>query len=78
MRMIEKLASPGMEHAHQAGAGADEPGVLGQLLQGCGRSAKEQVVDGLLVAASDRPQLLRQSESHQEVMNGQEQALLLC
>jgi hypothetical protein len=60
--MIEELADPGMEHADHAQPTADEARVLGQLLQSCGGSAEEQVVDQLLMAASHRPQLLWQSE----------------
>jgi hypothetical protein len=78
VRMVEELAGPGVEYADHAQTSSDEPWVLGQLLQSCGGSAKEQIVDRLLMAASQRPQLLGQSESHQEVMNGQEQALLRC
>ena len=65
-------------YADHAQPSADEPWVLGQLLQSCGGRAKEQVVDQLLMAASQGTQLSGQSESHQEMMNGQEQVLLLC
>ncbi len=76
--MVEELAGPGMQYSHHAQTTSNEPWVLSQLQQSSGGSAKEQIVDQLLMAASQRPQLLWQSESHQEVMNGQEQVLLLC
>src|SRR5438552_17279501 len=76
--MIEELAGPGVEHADHAQTTADEARVLSQLLESSGGSAKEQIVDQLLMAASQSAQLLWQSESHQEVMNGQEQVLLFC
>ena len=59
VRMIEQLAGPGVEHADHAQAAADEAWVLGQLLEGCGGSAKEQIVDRLLMAARQRAQLVR-------------------
>ena len=66
--MIEELAGPGVQHADHAQTGADEAWVLGQLLQGCGGSAKEQVVDRLLMAAGQGAQLGGQGEGDQEVM----------
>lgn len=53
MGMIEELAGPGVEYAHHAGTTSHEAWVLSQKLQSCGGSAKEQIVDQLLMAAGD-------------------------
>src|SRR5438552_12642864 len=75
--MIEELAGPGMQYSNQAHTTSNEPWVLGQLQQGRGGSAKEQVVDRLLMAAGDRSQLGGQGEGDQEVRSGQQQLTLL-
>src|SRR5712691_12959306 len=75
--MIEELAGPGVEYSDHAEVGADEPRVLSQLLQSSGGSAKEQIVDQLLMAAGERAQLCGQGKGDKEVMSGQQQLLLL-
>jgi hypothetical protein len=57
VRMKEEVAGPGVEYADHAQTSSDEPWVMGQLVQGCGGSAKEQVVDQLSMTASQGPQL---------------------
>ena len=74
--MVEELAGPGVEYADHPEAGADEPWILSQLLQGRGGSAKEQVVDRLLIAARERAQLGGQGKGDQKVSNRQQQTLL--
>ncbi len=61
-----------MEHAHHADAAADESGIESQLLQGLGGSAKENVVERLLIAARKGSELSRQSEGHEEVSDRQQ------
>src|SRR5712691_6485696 len=74
--MIEELAGPGVEYSDHAQTTADEPWVLSQLLQSSGGSAKEQIVDHLLMAAGERAQLCGQGKGDQEVMSGKQQLLL--
>jgi hypothetical protein len=50
--MVEELAGPGVEHADHTWTTSNEPWVLSQLLESCGGSAQEQIVDQLLMVAS--------------------------
>ena len=50
-----------MQNAHHAQTTSDEARVLGQLLQSSGGSAKEQIVNSLLMTASQGAQLSGQS-----------------
>jgi len=77
VRVIAEISGPGVEHAHQTESATDKARVLGQLQQGLGGRAEEQVVDRLLLRASQGPQLGGQGEGDQEVRDGQQQLLLL-
>src|SRR5260370_17505932 len=67
VRMIEQLPGPGVEHADHPEAGADEARVLGQLQQSSGGSAKEQVIDRLLITAHDGAQLPGPGERYEQI-----------
>ena len=76
VRMIDELAGPGVQHAQQADSAADEARVLGQFQQRRGGSAKEQVVDQLLITAGEGAQLFREGEGDEEVIDGEQETLL--
>src|SRR5437899_2117755 len=76
VRMIDELAGPGVQHAQQADSAADEARVLGQVQQRRGGSAKEQVVDQLLITAGEGAQLFREGEGDEEVIDGEQETLL--
>ena len=76
--MVDEGARPGVQQTHHTEATADESWIEGQLSQRLGRSAKQNVVDRLLIAARDGSQLSGQREGHEEVSNGQQQVPLFC
>src|SRR2546427_11568473 len=76
VRMIDELAGPGVQHAQQADSAADEARVLGQFQQRRGGSAKEQVVDQLLITAGEGAQLFRGGEGDEGVIDGEKGNLL--
>ena len=55
--MVEQVAGPGMEHTYHPDLPAYKSWISGQSLGGLRRSAKEQVVNQLLVTAGDLAQL---------------------
>jgi hypothetical protein len=74
--VVAEVASPGMEDADEADLPADEARVLGQVLEGGGRSAEEEVVEGFLVGANDAPELAGQGEGEEKVGSGKQKVLL--
>lgn len=75
--MVDQGVRPGMEHTDHAERTAHEARVLGQLLRGRGRGAKEQPVDQFLVTTRDLAQVFRQGEGEQKIGDRQKQRLLL-
>jgi hypothetical protein len=55
--MVEQVAGPGVEHTYHANLPTHKAGISGQLLGSLGGSAEKQVVDQLLVVASELAQL---------------------
>jgi hypothetical protein len=78
VRMIAQVARPGMEHAHHRNPAADESWVQSQCLYSLGGGPKQEVVHRLLVAACQRPELIRERKGHQEMGDRQQQTLLVC
>ena len=74
--MIAQITGPGLEDADHANLTADKARVMSELLQRFGGGTKEQVVDGLLFGARQRPQRTRQGERQQKVGYGQKQIAL--
>src|SRR5262249_40486984 len=77
VRMEDQISGPGVEHADNADATADEPWIESQLLQSLGGSAKQNVVERLLIRTRQGSQFFRQSKGDQEGSNSQQQVLLL-
>ena len=59
MRMISQRPAPGVQDPDQAQLSADEARIVGQVLGGRGRGAKEAIIDQRLMLACDRPQRRR-------------------
>lgn len=74
--MVGEVASPGVQDAHHTNAAAEKLRVLSQLLRSGGRGAKEQVVDGFLLAARQGTEGGREGESEQKVGHRQQHILL--
>src|SRR5215467_13056208 len=55
VRMVDQISGPGVEHADHADATADEPWIESQLLQSLGGSAKQNVVERLLICTCQGP-----------------------
>ena len=53
VRVVSQVASPGMQHAHDANLAAKPTWIEGQLLGGSCRGFEEQIVEQFLVRASD-------------------------
>jgi hypothetical protein len=66
-----------VKHTQHPELSAQAFGIGGQILQGLGAAAKEQVQRDLLVGADEVAQGFRHREGHQEVRRGQQQALAL-
>ena len=77
VRMVAQVARPGLQHAEYANLSSQEARILGELLQSCGGSAKEQRVDRAWVLSCQRSQTRGQREGDQKVRHGQQQRLLL-
>jgi len=69
--MLQSLV-PGMEHAEEADLGSKVTGIAGDLQQGFGAGAEQQVVDQSLVLQRERSQFPRQSEDDVDVASGQQ------
>ena len=52
VRMMLKILSPGVEHAEEADLRAEMLGIGGDLQQGRGAGAEQEIVDDLLVLQS--------------------------
>jgi len=65
--MVEQVTAPGVEYAHHPDLAAYPFWISGQFLGCLSRSAKEQVVDQLLVTAGDLAQFSGEGEGQQEV-----------
>ena len=76
MGMIDEIARPGMQNAYHADLPAHVTRVLRQLLRGCGRGLKQNVIEQLLVTAGQAAQFFRQGESQHEVWHRQQQITL--
>jgi|SRR5437660_286306 len=59
MGMILQSLVPGMEHTEEADLGSNVPGIAGDLQQGFGAGAKQQVVDQTLVLQCERSHLVQ-------------------
>jgi hypothetical protein len=70
MGMIDKGASPGVEDAEHADEPPDIMGVCGERDERLGRSAEQNVVQVLLVAADQLPQFLGQGQDDMKVGHG--------
>jgi len=70
MGMVEEVAGPGVEHAYHADLPAHKAWISGQLLGCLGRSAKQQVVDQLLISTGEQAQFSGKREGQQEVRDG--------
>ena len=66
VRVVAQVAGPGMQSPHQRDPAADEPWVQSQCLSGLGRGLQEQGIKGLLVAAGQPAEGLREGEGAQE------------
>jgi hypothetical protein len=69
--------SKDVQYPHHANLPADKTRVTGQVLGGCRRDAKEQIINDLLMASSHVPESAGQGDCDQEVTHGQEYVLLL-
>ena len=67
-----QVLSPGVQHAEEADVGAEMLRVGGDLQQGFGAGAEQQVVDGLLVLQRQPRQLVRQREDDMKVVDRQQ------
>lgn len=75
--MEDEGTRPGMQHAEHAQLGAQSLGIARQILQRPGGDGKEQIQGDLQMPTQEPPQFFRDSEGHQEVRSGQQQARLL-
>ena len=77
VRMKDKRARPGVEHAQHAQLSPQPAGIGGQVLQGLGAGGKEQVQGDLEMRANEHSQFFRHREGEQEVGRGQQEARAL-
>jgi hypothetical protein len=76
MRVKDQLAGPGVENTQEPELSAQVFWMGGNLLQDGRAFGKKQAIKLFLVGPNDIPQLLRNSESHQEIRNRQQTVLL--
>ena len=69
MRVLEKILSPGVQHAEKADVSAKMFRIGRNLQQGLGTGAKQQTVENLLVVKHQSGQLMRQREDHMHIGN---------
>ena len=69
--MLQSLVQ-GMEHAEEADLGSKVAWIAGDLQQGCGAGAKQQVVDQPFILQCQRSQFPRQSEDDVHVAGRQQ------
>ena len=72
MGMMLQSLVPGMEHTEEADLGSKVPGIAGNLQQGFGAGAKQQVVDQSFVLQCERSEFPRQREDDVHVVGGQQ------
>ena len=73
VRVVSHVPSPGLQDAHHADDSPYEPRISSERLQCSSRTAKEDIVEGLLMAARESPQLIGESEGDHEVDDREEQ-----
>ena len=78
VRMVAQVLAPGMEYGEYSDACAEMAWISGDLQQGLGGGAKQQVVEQVLVAECERCQLLRQGEDDCEYATGNRLAACLA
>src|ERR1700684_3107116 len=71
MRMSLERLSPGVEHTQETDLGAEMLGIGGNLHQGRGAGAKQEVVDDLLVLQRQPRQLVGDREDDMDVVHRQ-------
>src|SRR6266508_3097671 len=76
VRMVVQLAGPGMQDTHHPNLATHKARIAGEVLGGLCGSPKQQVVNELLVLASNLAELGGEAEGQQEIGNGQEQFAL--
>ena len=72
VRMVAQVLAPGMEYGEHSDAGTEMAWISGDLQQGLGGGAKQQVVEQALIAECKRCQLLRQGEDHVRIGHRQQ------
>jgi hypothetical protein len=72
VRMVAQVLAPGMEYGKHSDACTEMARIGGDLEQGFGGGAKQQVVEQALVAECERCQLLGQGEDHVGIGHGQQ------
>ena len=72
MGMMLQSLVPGMEHTEEADLGSKVPRIAGDLQQGFGAGAKQQVVDQMLVLQCERSEFPREREDHVDIAGGQQ------
>ncbi len=72
VRMRLEVLAPGVEHAEEADVGAEVFGIGGDLQQGFGAGAEQQVVDNFLVLQRQPGQLVREGEDNMNVADRQQ------
>src|SRR5580700_11622743 len=72
MGMMLQSLVPGMEHAEETDLGSKVPRIAGDLQQGFGAGAKQQVVDQMLVLQCERSEFPREREDHVDIAGGQQ------
>jgi hypothetical protein len=72
MRVMLEGLSPGVEHTQETDLGAEMLGIGGNLHQGRGAGAKQEVVDDLLVLQSQPRQLVGNREDDMDVVHRQQ------
>src|ERR1035441_7362528 len=72
MRVMLKILSPGMKHTEEADLCAKMLRVDGNLQQGCGAGAEQEVVDDLLVLQGQPRQLVGDRKDDMNVVDRQQ------
>src|SRR5271167_2911676 len=72
VRMVAQVLAPGMEYGEHSDACTEMAWISGDLQQGLGGGAKQQVVEQALIAECKRCQLLRQGEDNVRIGHRQQ------
>jgi hypothetical protein len=67
--MVPQVLTPRVQDRQETDLGPEVPRIGSDLLQGLGRSAKEDAVDDAVVLESDRPERRWQGENDVEILN---------